>query len=90
MLETSRFPEILFRTSQVKKQAESRWRVDGAVTLHGMTKQIGVPVTRSGGAYTGRTKLRQTDFGIKPIMAAGGTVKVKNELEIELRVFTSK
>jgi hypothetical protein len=47
-----------------------------------------VSVLRSGNAYTGRATLRQTDFGMKPITAAGGTVKVKNELEIEFRVVT--
>ena len=86
VLESSRFPEILFRSSRVEKQAEGRWRVDGALTLHGMTKQISIPVTRSGDAYAGRTTLSQTDFGIKPITAGGGIVKVKNELDIEFRV----
>ena len=60
----------------------------GTLTLHGATKPISFAVARSGDAYVGRTTLRQTDFGIKPITAAGGTVKVKNELEIEFRILT--
>jgi polyisoprenoid-binding protein YceI len=90
VLETARFPEIVFRSSRTEKQAEAQWQVEGALTLHGTTKQISVPVTGTGEAYTGRTTLRQTDFGIKPITAGGGTVKVKNELDIEFRVFTSR
>jgi hypothetical protein len=43
-------------------------------------------VKRSGAAYIGRMTLRQSDFGIKPITAAGGTVRVKNELEIDFHI----
>lgn len=89
VLESSRFPEILFRSWRVEKQAESRWRVDGALTLHGITKQISASVTRSGEAYTGSATLRQTDFGIEPITAFGGAVKVKNDLEIHFRISTA-
>jgi hypothetical protein len=35
---------------------------------------------------TGRTVIGQKDFGIQPVSAAGGTVKVKNELAIEYRI----
>jgi hypothetical protein len=38
------------------------------------------------GAYTGRSKIKQTDFGISPVSGAGGVVKVKNELEIQFVV----
>jgi hypothetical protein len=53
-----------------------------------VTKPITVAVKRNGGAYVGRATLRQTDFGIKPVSAAGGTVKVKNELEIDFHIVT--
>ena len=87
-LESAKYPEIVFRSSRVEKQAQAQWRVEGALTLHGATKPITISVMRSGDAYTGRTTLRQSDFGIKPITAAGGTIKVKNELAIEFRIFT--
>jgi polyisoprenoid-binding protein YceI len=87
-LESARYPEIVFRSSRVEKEAEGHWKVEGALTLHGATKPISLPMARSGDAYVGRTTLRQTDFGIKPITAAGGTVKVRNELDIEFRILT--
>ena len=87
VLESARYPQIVFWTSRVEKRAEAQWRVDGALTLHGITKEISLPVTRAGDAYTGHTTIRQTDYGIKPVTAAGGTVKVKNELEIDFRIF---
>ena len=88
-LESARYPEISFRSSRVEKQTDEQWKVDGPLTLHGVTKPITVVVKRNGGAYVGHATLRQTDFGIKPISAAGGTVKVKNELEIDFHIVTS-
>jgi polyisoprenoid-binding protein YceI len=88
VLNSSRFPEILFRSSRVEKETENRWRVDGRLSLHGITKLISVLVTRSGEAYAGRTTVRQTDFDIKPITAAGGTVRVIDESDIQFRVVT--
>ena len=89
-LESARFPHITFRSSSVRKQAEGQWTVSGALTLHGITKPITVAVRRSGNAYTGHTTLKQTDFGIKPITAAGGAVKVRNELEIEFQIVATE
>ena len=86
-LESARFPEILFRSSHVEKETEGQWKVEGMLTLHGVTRPTSLSVKRSGDAYIGRTTLRQSDFGIKPITAAGGTVRVKNELEIDFHIF---
>jgi hypothetical protein len=33
------------------------------------------------------TVLKQTAFGIKPISVAGGTIKVKDEVEIDFTIF---
>ena len=64
--------------------------MDGSLALHGATKPVTVMVKRSGEAYTGRTMLKQTDYGIKPISVAGGTIKVKNEIEIEFEIYPGR
>jgi polyisoprenoid-binding protein YceI len=87
-LETARYREIAFQSSHIEKAAEGEWRVDGALSLHGVSKPIRLNVRRDGDAYTGRTILKQTDFGIKPISIGGGAIKVKNEIEIEFRIYT--
>jgi len=87
-LETARYREIAFQSSHVEKASEGEWRVDGALSLHGVSKPVRVSVRREGDAYTGRTILKQTDFGIKPISIGGGAIKVKNEIEIEFRIYT--
>ncbi len=85
-LDSSKYPEIAFRSSRVAKTADGQWKVEGMLTLHGATEPVQVEVRRSGDAYTGRVSIKQTDFGIKPISVGGGLVKVKDELEIEFQI----
>jgi polyisoprenoid-binding protein YceI len=86
-LETAKFPEITFRSSLIEKLANGQWKVDGNLSLHGVTKPVTLSVKETGDSYTTRTVLRQTDFGIKPISIAGGMIKVKNEVEIDFEIF---
>ena len=87
-LETARYPEIAFQSSHTEKASEGEWLVDGVLSLHGVSKPVRIDVRRDGDAYTGRTILKQTDFGIKPVSVAGGTIKVKNEIEIKFKIYT--
>jgi polyisoprenoid-binding protein YceI len=61
----------------------------GELTLHGVTRpltlRVHLEVKGDTLEATGRTTLRQTDFGITPISKAG-VVKVKDEIALEWRV----
>ncbi|MGH9667860.1 MAG: YceI family protein [Bryobacteraceae bacterium] len=85
-LESATYPEITFRSSHVNKLPEGSWRVEGTLTLHGVSKPVTAGVKRDRDGYAGHAILKQTDFGIKPISVAGGTVKVKNEIEIDFHI----
>ncbi len=85
-LETKKFPEITFRSSHVEKLADGQWKVDGDLSLHGVTKAVSLTVKRAGESYTTQTVLKQTDFGIKPISIGGGMIRVKNEVEIDFQI----
>lgn len=86
VLDASRFPEIRFQSSRVDETSTNRYRVTGKLDLHGVTRDLSFDVSKTGdGAYSGKTKLKQTDFGIKPF-SAGGVVKIKDELELEFHV----
>lgn len=87
-LESARYPAIEFHSTSVEKNSSDSWRVSGMLALHGVTKPVALTVRHDGGAYTGHAVIRQTDFGIKPIRAAGGLVKVKDELEVDFRILT--
>jgi polyisoprenoid-binding protein YceI len=89
-LEPKKFPEIAFHSSRVEKLADGQWKVDGDLSLHGVTKPVSLNVKRTGDSYTAHTVLKQTDFGIKPISVAGGTIKVKNEVEIDFQIYPRK
>src|ERR1700733_854801 len=86
-LETKTFPEITFRSSHVQKLANGQWKVDGGLSLHGVTKAISLTVKQAGEPYTTHTVLKQTDFGITPLSIGGGMIKVKNEVEIDFQIF---
>src|SRR4029453_18652565 len=45
-----------------------------------------IDVTEKAGHYVGTAQLKQSDFGIKPIRIAGGTVRVKDELRLEFNI----
>jgi polyisoprenoid-binding protein YceI len=88
VLESSKYPEINFQSSHAEKRADDLWKVQGALTLHGVTKPITLSVTRDGDSYSGNATIKQTDFGIEPVTAGGGLIKVKNELEISFHIVT--
>jgi polyisoprenoid-binding protein YceI len=88
VLESEKYPEISFRSSSVAKESNGQWKVEGTLTLHGVTKPISISVQSDGDAYVSHVEIRQSDFGIKPIKAGGGAVKVKDELGIDFRIVT--
>jgi polyisoprenoid-binding protein YceI len=88
VLESSRFPEISFTSDSVKAVSKDSWLVSGMLMLRGVVKPISVSVHRADSRYIGTVTIKQTDFGIQPISAAGGTVKVKNELKINFTIRT--
>ena len=86
-LETKKFPEITFRSSRIEKLADGQWKVEGDLSLHGVTKPVSLTVKRTGDSYTAHTVLKQTNFGIKPISVGGGLIKVKDEVDIDFTIF---
>jgi polyisoprenoid-binding protein YceI len=90
VLESSPYPDITFRSSQVSLNilSENRYAVSvtGDLTLHGVTRSetISAQVTASGNQLraNGEFSLRQSDYTIKLVSVAGGTLKVKDEVKI--------
>lgn len=86
VLETKTFPQITFRSTHISKLADG-WKVEGDLSLHGVTKPVSLAVKKSGNSYTAHTSLKQTTFGIKPISIGGGMIKVKDEVELDFTIF---
>lgn len=94
VLESAKHPKITFKSVSISnlKQTGDGYSLtlNGDLTLHGVTKRIALPVsatiTQQQLRATGKYTLRQTDFGIKPYSAAGGTIKVKDEIVVNFNI----
>lgn len=95
VLESAKYQKITFKSvsvSDVKQTGNDAYSfvVNGDLTLRGVTKRIAVlvaaTVTPQELRATGKYTLKQTDYGIKPYSAAGGTIKVKNEVVINFNI----
>lgn len=90
VLEVQRYQEITFTSNNISmsRLGEGRYRarIIGDLTMHGATQKnlwISAETTVKDDALRakGDFSLKQTDFGIKPFSAVGGTIKLKNELK---------
>ena len=72
----------------IKQQVEAALekKAPSALTLHGQTRAIVLSVKQAGDRYTGTSTFKQTDFGIKPVSAGGGSVKVKDEVTVSFDI----
>jgi len=86
VLDSEHYPEIVFRSTSAEPMGQGSWRVHGALTLHGQIRPLTVEVSQRDGHYIGNSLLKLTDFGIKPVRIAGGTVRVKDEIRIEFDI----
>ncbi len=87
VLNAERFPEIRFKSSRIEQTSPQHYRVTGTLDLHGVRKDVTLEMTGGSDHYQGKTKLKQTDFGMQPISVAGGTIKVKDELDLEFEIY---
>jgi polyisoprenoid-binding protein YceI len=81
-----KFPEVRFVSTSITPQDGGRFQLRGDLTLHGTTRPVEFPLTVSNAHYAGSVKLKQTDFGITPVTVAGGTVKVKDVIEVVFEI----
>lgn len=89
VLDVERFPKITFESTKVERSGQGQWRVEGRLSLHGVTRPMIINVRNESERYVGTCSLKQREFGIEPISIVGGTVKVKDELKIEFDIRTT-
>lgn len=98
VLETRRYPEVVFESSTIHserlKDNLNRVNVEGRLSLHGVTNgqtflsqvAFGVDSFRAYGEFT----LLQSDYGIRIASIAGGTLKLQDELKFSFYVVGRK
>jgi polyisoprenoid-binding protein YceI len=96
VLDATKYPQIRFSSTSVKAGSSvSRLAVEGSLVLHGVTKPLTVPVSiqvANDGTITADAEilLLQSDFGITPYKAVGGTVRVKDKLKLIFHIVARK
>ena len=93
VLETNRFPEIMFATTKVDVLERANPHVvnlDGNLTLHGQTRALVIQarVSVNGGLLRafGEFKVWQSDYHIELVSIGGGTLKIKDELKLKFDI----
>jgi polyisoprenoid-binding protein YceI len=95
VIESAKFPKITFKSSSIsnlKQTGDNGYTLilNGDLNLHGVSKRIAVPIEATQSPQqlraTGKYTLKQTDYDIKVYSAAGGTVKVKNDVVINFNI----
>lgn len=95
-LHVEQFPTITFRSTKVEKTGDDEFKIQGDLTIHGVTKPVTLEVegpapegkdpwgnTRTGA--TAKTKIKRSDFGLtwNAALETGG-ILVGDDLKIEL------
>jgi len=94
VLQSQRFPEIIYECSRVSASKTGDglyWAsLNGELSLHGITRNQVIParifVDETSLKASGEFSLRQSDYHIKLVSAAGGTIKVKDELKFSFEL----
>ncbi|MEO8026577.1 MAG: YceI family protein, partial [Bryobacteraceae bacterium] len=98
VIQSDKFPEIVYESTGATSTSlsDARWQINltGNLTLRGVTRgqKIALQVTRLGDMLraNGEFSILQTDYGIKPVSVAGGTLKLKDELKFTFDIVARK
>ncbi len=99
VLETDGFPEIIYECSHdhpVQRMGDGLYSasLDGELTLHGITRRepVSARVRLIGDNLraTGEFAVCLSNYEIRPVSAAGGTIKLKDEIKLSFNVSAQK
>ena len=94
VLEIAKYPDILYESSvaSIRKLGDNSFSatLSGTLSFHGVTRKEPVTVRvavfgemlRVSGDFT----LRQSDYQVKPVVVAGGALKLKDELKFSFEM----
>jgi polyisoprenoid-binding protein YceI len=98
VLEADSYPEIVYECSRLSASTIGEgqyWAaLNGSLTLRGVkcAQPVSARVSMIGDMLraTGEVSIRQSDYGIEPVSAAGGTIKLKDELKLSFDISARK
>jgi polyisoprenoid-binding protein YceI len=86
VLAAGRFPTITFRSRRVERDGATRARIEGDLTLHGVTRPLAFDAVASEEGWRAEVRLDQRDFGIKPFTALFGALRVRADVVVRIRL----
>lgn len=98
VLESDSYPDVVYECSRLTAstvgQGQYWGTLKGDLTLHGVKRNQPVPVRIAVNGdmlrATGDFSIRQSDYEIRPVSAAAGTVKLKDELKLSFDISARK
>ena len=98
--EVEKYPDITFKSTKVTPRGQDRYDVTGTLTMHGVSKEITLPVTFLGTVNTGRGEkagfetgitLNRKDYGIvwNRVLEGGGTT-LGDDVVVSINVEANK
>ena len=85
ILRAARHPVISFASTAVSGGPES-FRIDGDLTIAGVTRLVTVRGTLAGNRARGSATVTQSRWGIKPYSAFFGALKLRDDVEVEFDI----
>ncbi len=98
--DSTKFPEITFKSKSVKKTGENTFDIIGDLTMHGVTKEVVLKVELLGkgagpknsivSGWDAGTALKRSDYGLVWNQAIEGTQIAGDDIKIELHIEADK
>ena len=98
--DAEKYPEITFKSSGVKATAKNKYAVAGTLTMHGVSKEVTLPVEFNGygrdmqknekAGFELSTKLDRKDYGIIWNKAVDTGTLLGDEVTVNINLETSK
>jgi polyisoprenoid-binding protein YceI len=75
------FPTITFKSTSVEGAGSNRYKVNGQLTMHGVTKPVTMTLEKIGSSadrigFEGTMEVKRSDFGIKGVQGVGDEVRL--------------
>lgn len=86
VLEAERYERIAFTSRTMQRRPDGGYSITGDLNLHGAARAVEIETRLEGGAQVAEVELNQPDYGIVPYKAMLGTLKVKPQVRVRVRV----
>lgn len=85
VLATKKHKEIRFRSKSISEH-QGGYQVSGVLEIKGKARDVSFELKEAGENLEAKIRLHQPDYGVKPFSAMLGTLKIKPDIDVIIRV----